>query len=76
MLSFNETTAAYDVKLIDFGVARSSPESEPQLFGTILYMSPELINQEEQKHGMPDIWAIGVLLFIMITGYSPYQESD
>ena len=61
-----------EVKLIDFGVARSSPQACPQLFGTILYMAPEMLKQNAQKEGKSDIWAIGILLYIMITGCTPY----
>ncbi|HET7437637.1 MAG TPA: protein kinase [Thermoanaerobaculia bacterium] len=68
------------VKLLDFGLARSTGMSEPQLDktdpfvvrGTVFYMSPE------QLRGYPldsrsDIWSTGVVLYELISGRLPFD---
>lgn len=42
--------------------------------GTVNYQSPEVINEEEQ--GLPiDTWALGNILFKMLTGHVPFRGS-
>lgn len=42
--------------------------------GTVNYQSPEVINEEEQ--GLPiDTWALGNILFKMLTGHVPFKGS-
>jgi len=56
------------IKLIDFGCARhlnQSSISEEQLYGTLWWRSPEVINQT--GHGpKTDIWSIGCTIFEMV----------
>lgn len=58
-----------NLKIIDFGFsAKQSPNVKLSMFcGTPAYMSPELIN--EDYDGMSaDVWACGVVLYIMLNG--------
>ncbi|MCQ2816636.1 MAG: protein kinase [archaeon] len=62
------------VKLCDFGWCVQLTKEEPlrtTICGTYDYMSPEMIN-EEAYDGSIDIWALGVLLFEILHGYSPF----
>jgi serine/threonine protein kinase len=75
-----------EVKLLDLGMAKLLPRAEPgaieattesvtqagQLLGTVRYMSPE---QAEGRPADPrsDIFSLGILLFEMATGRSPFQ---
>lgn len=43
--------------------------------GTPSYMAPEIVQKLEYRGEAADIWALGVLLFVMITGYFPYRGS-
>lgn len=41
--------------------------------GTPSYMAPEIIQKKEYRGEAADIWALGVMLFVMLTGYFPYK---
>jgi len=65
------------VKLVDFGVAkatsRASNETEAgQLKGKIAYMSPEQLRGERIDR-RTDVFAVGILLYIMTTGTHPFR---
>ncbi|KAI8836474.1 kinase-like domain-containing protein [Chytriomyces cf. hyalinus JEL632] len=68
----------YSVKIIDFGSAAYIPRNEgehfAQFLGTALYGSPEIIKGETCGGPEAEIWALGVLLFIMVFGESPFQN--
>lgn len=66
------------VKLIDFGLAKIIPPGEvvKAITGTPEFVAPEVINYEPV--GTPtDMWAIGVLTFILLSsGASPFLGDD
>ncbi|XP_051761954.1 striated muscle preferentially expressed protein kinase isoform X2 [Ctenopharyngodon idella] len=67
------------VKIIDFGSAQTfNPLFLKQFFppiGTLDYMSPEMLRGDVV--GPPaDIWSIGVLTYIMLSGRLPFTEND
>ncbi|XP_055018744.1 striated muscle preferentially expressed protein kinase [Boleophthalmus pectinirostris] len=67
------------VKIIDFGTAQNfNPLFLKQFspaIGTLEYMSPEMLKGDVV--GPPaDIWSIGVLTFIMLSGRSPFLDQD
>ena len=43
------------------------------LCGTPIYMSPEIALKKEHMGGPADIWALGVILFILSTGKMPFH---
>ncbi len=68
-----------NVKLCDFGwCVKTKKENRKTFCGTYEYMAPEII--KETKYGVQiDIWSLGILLFEMLHGYSPFkldEESD
>lgn len=63
------------VKLTDFGFAtRFDPNKKHDLsLGSPLYMAPELV-QELEYDCKVDVWAIGVITFIALTGQPPFFD--
>ncbi|XP_061880384.1 calcium/calmodulin-dependent protein kinase type II subunit beta-like isoform X3 [Entelurus aequoreus] len=66
------------VKLADFGLAIEVQGEQQAWFGfagTPGYLSPEVLRKE--SYGKPvDIWACGVILYILLVGYPPFWDED
>lgn len=63
------------LKLTDFGFAKRLTSRTTTLCGTPEYLAPEIV--ERQEYGKEvDIWAIGVLLFEMLTGLPPFISNS
>lgn len=66
------------VKLADFGLAIELQNDQQAWFGfagTPGYLSPEVLKKE--PYGKPvDIWACGVILYILLVGYPPFWDED
>ncbi|XP_047531484.1 obscurin isoform X5 [Vanessa atalanta] len=65
------------VKLIDFGSAHRVTKlgtSVPQV-GELEYKAPEIIN-DEAAYPQTDIWSLGVLAYILLSGVSPFRGTD
>ncbi|XXF75887.1 protein kinase [Myxococcaceae bacterium GXIMD 01537] len=70
---------SYDgrVKLVDFGIAKANAAAERSKPGVIkgkfLYLAPEQVGQE-RLDGRADIFALGVMLYEITTGRSPFSR--
>ncbi|XP_029636753.1 calcium/calmodulin-dependent protein kinase type II subunit delta isoform X29 [Octopus sinensis] len=66
------------VKLADFGLAIEVNGDQQGWFGfagTPGYLSPEVLRKD--PYGKPvDIWACGVILYILLVGYPPFWDED
>jgi serine/threonine-protein kinase len=69
------------VKVLDFGISKSIPggslddlalTSTAALIGSPLYMSPEQMHSAKNVDVRTDIWALGAILYQLLTGRPPY----
>ncbi|XP_065430399.1 death-associated protein kinase 2-like isoform X6 [Chrysemys picta bellii] len=66
------------IKIIDFGLAQKLEDGVTfkSLCGTPQYIAPEVINYEPLSSAT-DMWSIGVITYILLSGMSPFQgETD
>ena len=67
------------IKIIDFGFAAFTMDSHGRtqrlkiFCGTPSYMAPELVRKHEYGGEQVDMWALGVLLYSMLTGTFPFR---
>jgi serine/threonine protein kinase len=66
------------VKVLDFGLAKLGNNGQTQMhtvFGTPRYMSPEQCRSATQIDHRSDIYALGCILFELVTGRTPFEGS-
>jgi WD40 repeat protein len=72
------------VKILDFGIARATQEGQGeraltvtgQIVGTLPYMSPEQISGRDPLDARTDVYALGVLLYQLLSGELPLALQD
>ncbi|KAL7112071.1 hypothetical protein ACP275_05G129900 [Erythranthe tilingii] len=70
-----------DLKISDFGLsALYEHRCKDGLFhtqcGTPAYIAPEVLRQKGYEGAKADIWSCGVILFVLLAGYLPFQDSN
>ena len=69
------------VKVLDFGLAKLMKDTEAlthanQIIGTLGYMSPEQVQAKKDITTATDIYALGVVLYEMLTGWLPFMAGS
>ena len=62
-------------RLADFGQSRLSNEQTPAL-GTLFYMAPEQADLNSTPDASWDVYAVGAIMFRMLTGQPPYRDEQ
>jgi len=67
------------LKLIDFGLSKRYSKGIKRmktLVGTSYYMAPEVLNEYTSYNNKCDVWSLGVILYMMLTGTPPFGGED
>ena len=64
------------IKIIDFGLALNTPNTIKEICGSLQYASPEMLNGDYFNPKQSEIWSIGILIFILVCGYCPFDDKD
>jgi eukaryotic-like serine/threonine-protein kinase len=73
------------VKVLDFGISKANIADEPEqgrgaltgttdIFGSPTYMSPEQLKASRDVDARADVWALGVILYELISGRAPFDR--
>lgn len=65
-----------EAKLCDFGwCIESDPSSRSSFCGTLEYIAPEIYNRKQYSYSV-DAWSLGVLLYELVHGVSPFKTTS
>jgi calcium-dependent protein kinase len=60
------------IKIIDFGLSKTTLYNMTTRIGTPYYVSPEVLKGEHPYTKDCDLWSIGVIVFFVLFGYPPF----
>jgi len=69
--------SSFVLKLADFGFANTFNSVQNVMYtecGTPGYMAPEVFSKKGYDAAAADIWSCGVVLFILLAGFPPFQR--
>jgi eukaryotic-like serine/threonine-protein kinase len=80
MFLTRDVSGAACIKVLDFGIskvmgAELTLTQEAQALGSPMYMSPEALGSAKGVDTRTDIWALGIILYQLVAGKTPFHES-
>jgi len=71
----------FNVKIADFGFAAPTAGRDGSGYlhtklGTLAYMAPEIIQEQPYNGAAVDLFALGIILFILYTGHPPFNQAN
>lgn len=72
-----DTSDDADLRIIDFGLSKIIGPKEycTEPYGTLSYVSPEVLNFQPYTKAV-DLWTVGVLAYLLLTGFLPFYSDD
>lgn len=72
-----DETEESEIKVVDFGLSKMIGPGETctEPFGTLGYAAPEVL-QRKQYGKEVDIWGLGIITYILLTGLSPFEDAN
>ena len=72
------------VKVLDFGISKAlesaeadqRPPATAAIMGSPLYMSPEQLRSSKNVDARTDVWALGTILFELVSGRTPFEADS
>ncbi|KAI9839727.1 MAG: hypothetical protein M1837_002046 [Sclerophora amabilis] len=67
-----------NIKIADFGMAALQPNNSllKTACGSPHYAPPEIVKGQRYNGNKADIWSCGVILFVMLCGYTPFDDEN
>ncbi|XP_058760237.1 CBL-interacting serine/threonine-protein kinase 24 [Vicia villosa] len=68
-----------NLKVSDFGLSALTKQGDDLLHttcGTPNYVAPEVLNNQGYDGAAADVWSCGVILYVLMAGYLPFEEAD
>ncbi|XP_027332803.1 CBL-interacting serine/threonine-protein kinase 24 isoform X1 [Abrus precatorius] len=68
-----------NLKVSDFGLSALTKQGVRLLYttcGTPNYVAPEVLNDQGYDGAAADVWSCGVILYVLMAGYLPFEEPD
>eukprot|EP00310_Coccolithus_braarudii_P021903 CAMPEP_0183343852 /NCGR_PEP_ID=MMETSP0164_2-20130417/9670_1 /TAXON_ID=221442 /ORGANISM="Coccolithus pelagicus ssp braarudi, Strain PLY182g" /LENGTH=323 /DNA_ID=CAMNT_0025514755 /DNA_START=1 /DNA_END=969 /DNA_ORIENTATION=- len=80
LVESSDPTAELQVKIADFGLAKliGGGKMTSTFCGTPQYFAPEVLESRNSARGYDaacDMWSLGVILYILLVGYAPFDEN-
>lgn len=79
LLHTQDVQRSFDVKLLDFGIAKLTADARTMAtsaVGTPLWMAPEQTDPRAKIAPTADVWPLGLLVFMMLTGRSYWRVAN
>lgn len=76
-ICFAKQNDIHSLKIIDYGltITLAYGEAANETIGTINYIAPEVFSGKAYNNKV-DIWSIGVILYLMLSGLLPFDDED